>query len=143
MKNAREYKEAAAGLLANAKDDLASDMRERGIGAIIWDNSTAGFHFIPEVVCRCKDGNACVARVSGLYLYDGVLYLIKEEKHSINIDKFYDRDTEVKPSVVTLSESIARQELGNPVGKDEYTVDGSLEEWLAVADCYFEALNEK
>lgn len=143
MKNAREYREAAGVLLANAKEDLASDMKERGIGAIIWDNSTVGFRFIPEVICRCKSGNACVARVSGIYLYDGTLYLIKEEKNSINVDKFYDRDTEVKPSVVTLTDSTASQELGNPVGKDEYTVDGSLEEWLAVADCYFQALGEK
>ncbi len=33
-------------------------------------------------------------------------------------------------------------ETSNPEGVEGFTLQGSLEEWLTVADCYFEALAE-
>ena len=130
-------------LLGKARQDLIDDMKERNIGAILWDNATAGFQFIPEINLAEDDAEQPdVARIMGLYRYDDVLYLIEEDKADINFNDFYDEDTEVKPSVVTLTESVARGDLGDPTKEKGYTTEGSLEEWLTIADCYFEALNE-
>lgn len=130
-------------LFSKAVMDLMDDMKERNIGAIIWDNSTAGFRFIPEVnLADDEEEMPDVSRIMGLYRYNGRLYLIEEDKVRIDFDDFYNHDTEVKPSVVTLTPTMAHKALGNPAEEPGYTTEGSLEEWLTVADCYFEALNE-
>ena len=129
--------------LANAKVDLMADMATRGIAAIIWDVEEAGFHYIPEVeLPESTEQHPIVARVSGLYAYKNELYLILESA-DVKMDEFYNPDTEVRPTVVTLSSDLASRYLGDPEGKKGYDPYGDLEEWLAVADCYFEALAEE
>ena len=114
------------------------------ITAILWDNSTAGFDYIPEINLADDDAEMPdTSRIMGLYAYDGTLYLIEEDKAHVNLDDLYNPDTEVKPSVVTLSPDSADKLLGNPSEKQGFTTDGSLEEWLAIADCYYQALNEE
>lgn len=137
-------KSAGIDLLAKAKQDLADNMADRGIGAIIWDNASAGFHYLPELELPLKEGqeNPDTVRIMGIYDYKGALYLIEEDNSGININDFYNHDTEAKPVVVTLTPDIAGGEFGDPAGKPGFTQDGDLEEWLAVADCYFEALAE-
>lgn len=124
-----------------ARKDLAADMAARGIGAILWDNTTAGFHFLPVVTSADSvpgEGNLVI---EGMYQYKGDVYLIEEGKGNISINNLYNPDTEVKPTVVTLDENDAERILGNPRHNKGYTTDGSMQEWLNVADCYFEALN--
>lgn len=135
---------SVAALLAQAKQDIMRNMADREIGAVIWDNSTAGFHQIPEIVHHSeKDpGKTRVARVMGLYSYSGVLYLIEEDRAPVHFDDFWNRDTEAAPTVVTLSEDIAVKDLGDPEKVKGYTTQGSLEEWMVIADCYFQALNQ-
>lgn len=131
-------------LFGKAKEDLYEDMQSRGIGAILWDNSTAGFDYIPEINLAEDDADMPdTSRVMGLYACEGILYLIEEDKAHINLNDFYNPDSEVKPSVVTLSPDSAKKELGNPADEPGYTTDGTLEEWLAIADCYYQALNEE
>ncbi|MDE5653563.1 MAG: hypothetical protein K2G75_04665 [Muribaculaceae bacterium] len=130
-------------LFAKARQDLYDDMQQRKIGAIFWDNSTAGFHYVPEVNLAADDAEMPDSvRIMGLYCYNGVLYLIEEDKARIDFEDFYDADSEVRPSVVTLTPTVARKDLGDPTEEPGFTTAGSLEEWLTVADCYFEALNE-
>ncbi len=128
-------------LFAKARKDLGDDMQSRGIGAIIWDNSQAGFHYLPVVTAAdSKPGDTPVV-VQGMYLYDGVVYLMEEGICPVSVDNLYDPDTEVKPAVVTLDANDAQRMLGDPSGSKGYTTEGTLEEWLAIADCYYEALN--
>lgn len=141
MKPTQQIKESAQQLLGQARQAIGEDMAARGIGAIIWNNATAGFHFLPAVVTRSAD-KATVERITGLYLYAGTVWLIEEDKAKVSVDQFYNRDTEVEPTVVTLTESVAKKEFGDPADNKGFTVQGSLEEWTAIADCYFEALNE-
>lgn len=132
-----------AVLLKNAKDGIIEDMKEKGIGAVLWDNSRAGFHFIPEVVCG--DGGSAtqrVVRVMGLYRYNGTLYIVEEDKAPVDFKDFYTPGVDVPPVVVTLTEDVASRDLGVPGEERGFTTLGTLEEWLAIADCYFEALNE-
>lgn len=130
-------------LFTQAKESLLNDMQAHGLGAIIWDISTVGFHQIPEIVhVSAKDGKERVARIQGLYAYDGDLYLIEEDRAHVSIDSFYNHDTEVKPTVVTLTKDMAKESLGDPLDEKGYTTQGSLEEWTVIADCYFEALAE-
>lgn len=126
-------------LLAKAKSDMAANMESKSIAAIIWDLSTAGFHYTPQVVLT--DGRT--VNITGLYHYSDRLYLIEEDNPRANIDDYYDPDNEVRPTVICLSANVAEGDLGNPEKSDGFTLEGSLEEWLAIADCYFEALNEK
>lgn len=143
MENTHKYSKAGADILEKAKSDLMEDMRARGIGAVIWDLSTVGFQYIPEIVHVSADKQKTrVARVTGLYSYNGTLYIIEEDRADVSVDSFYDRDTEVKPSVVTLSEDKAEKELGDPEAVKGYTTQGSVDEWLTIADCYFQALSE-
>ena len=139
-----EKKEGAtADLLGKAKDELRENMTGRGIAAIIWDVEEAGFHYIPEVTLPdSTEEDPKVARVTGLYAYDDDLYLILETA-DLNFEEFYNPDTEVRPTVITLSTDLAAKYLGDPEGKEGYDNEGDLEEWLAVADCYFEALAEE
>ncbi len=131
-------------LFGRAKQDLYDDMEARGIGAILWDNATAGFDYIPEINLADDDAEMPdTSRIMGLYAYNGVVYLIEEDKAHVNIDSLYNPDTEVKPTVVTLTPDTALKVLGNPTKEPGYTDDGSLEEWLAIADCYYQALNEE
>lgn len=124
----------AQALFVQAKTDIASDMKSRGIGAILWDNRQASFHFPPEVVV---DGKTWT--VKGIYRIREELYLIGD-KAKASVDNYYDKDTEVPPVVVTLTEAQAQQQLGEPTLDRGFTQDGTIPEWLTVADCYFEAL---
>lgn len=134
---------ATADLLGKAKADLKANMAERGIAAILWDVDEAGFHYIPEVpLPDYTEENPNVARVTGLYSYGNELYLILETA-DVNMNEFYNPDTEVRPTVITLSADLASKYLGDPKDDKGYDCDGDLEEWLAVADCYFEALAEE
>ena len=134
---------AAADLLGKAKVDLMANMDQRGIAAIIWDLEEAGFHFIPEVsLPDSTEEDPKVARVTGLYAYGGDLFLILETA-DLNFEEFYNPDTEVRPTVITLSADLASKYLGDPRKQEGYDSEGDLEEWLAVADCYFEALAEE
>lgn len=144
MKNTQGYRESAARLFAQAKSELADDMRQRGIGAIIWDNATTGFHYLPEIVHQATDRQKVrVAQITGIYLYNNSLYLIEEGRSKVSVDTYYDADKDVKPTVVTLSGQRAHEDLGNPEDHKGFTTQGSLEEWLTIADCYFEALEEQ
>ena len=139
----KEYKGATVDLLQDAKINLMANMKERGIAAIIWDVEEAGFHYIPEVdLPDSTEENPKVTRVTGLYAYDGDLYLILETA-GIDLEEFYNPDTEVRPTVVTLSSDLAAKYLGDPKDQEGYDTEGDLEEWLAVADCYFEAIQEE
>lgn len=133
-----------SGLFSDAKEALTADMKSRGIGAIIWDNETAGFPYLPEVVCHSKKDpeKSRVATIMGLYRYNGVLYLIEEGRAPIKFSDFWNPDTEAAPTVVTLPEDEAIKELGDPEAVKGYTTQGTLEEWTAIADCYYQALNQ-
>lgn len=138
------HHDPSTDLLAKAKNDLMENMKDKDIAAIIWDVSEAGFPYIPEIsLPDSTEEDPKVARVTGLYAYNGTLYLIEEDVADINFDDFYDPDSEVKPMVVTLTPDLANKYLGNPEKEKGYTPDGDLEEWLAIADCYFQALEEK
>lgn len=143
MQDTRSYRESAAKLLDNARKELMADMESRGIGAIVWNLQTAGFHFIPEIVHHSPDKDKTrVARITGLYAADGNLWLVEEERSGVSVDEFYNPDTEVRPTVVTLTPAKAAERLGDPDTRKGFTLQGTLEEWLTVADCYFEALAE-
>ncbi|MCM1152438.1 MAG: hypothetical protein NC328_02125 [Muribaculum sp.] len=129
-------------LLSKAKSDLAENMDERGIGAILWDNATAGFPYLPELEVGNNPEHPETVRVMGIYNAEGTLYLIEEDKSGLNINEFYNHDTEVKPTIVTLTPDIAAKEFGDPARHKGFTTGGDLEEWLAIADCYFQALAE-
>lgn len=141
-----EYRHEAGSpdLLAKAKADLAEDMKSRDLGAVIWDNATADFHYLPEITLPPgKDGEPRTARVMGIYRYGDELYLIEEDLAGVKMTDFYDKDSEVRPTVVTLSSDIAVKDLGDPEGRKGFTsYEGDLEEWLAIADCYYQALAE-
>lgn len=141
MKDTQKFSARAADLLQQAIEAIASDMKARGLGAILWNNASAGFHFIPEVVTRSGD-KASVHRIMGLYSFGGKVWLVEEDESGVDLSAFYNHDTEVPPVVVTLTESVAEADFGNPAGKIGFTTQGSLEEWTAIADCYFEALAE-
>lgn len=134
---------ATADLIGKAKADLRANMAERGIAAILWDVEEAGFHYIPEVTLPdSTEEDPKVARVTGLYSFGDELYLILETAN-VNLEEFYNPDTEVRPTVVTLSADLASKYLGDPKDEEGFDSAGDLEEWLAVADCYFEALAEE
>ena len=135
---------AVDALFIQAKSDIIADMKSRDIAAIIWNNATAGFHFKPEILHKStKDPSKTrVAEIMGLYAYDGKLYLIEEGRAPIKFDDFWNRDTEAAPTVVTLTEDAAKEKLGDPEAVKGYTTQGSLEEWTAIADCYFQALTQ-
>lgn len=144
MKDTTDNTPGTGYLFNKAKDRLLEDMKDKEIGAIIWDNASAGFHFIPEIVYTVPGSEETMTvRVTGLYRYEATLYLIIEDVADISISDFYNEGTEVAPVVVTLSESVAKKDLGDPAKEKGFTTQGTLEEWLAIADCYFEALNEK
>lgn len=131
-------------LLNQAKSDIIADMKSRDIAAIIWNNATASFHFKPEILHKSKKdpSKTRVAEIMGLYAYQGTLYLIEEGRAPIKFDDFWNRDTEAAPTVVTLTEDAAKEKLGDPEAVKGYTTQGSLEEWTAIADCYFQALTQ-
>lgn len=139
MANTKESQE----LLDKAKSRIVEDMEVREIGAIIWNLANAGFHYIPEIDHHSeRTGEERVSRVTGLYHYNGELYAIEEDRADVSIDQFYTHGIDVPPTVVTLSETKAREQLGDPEKVKGYTRQGTLEEWVAIADCYFEALAE-
>ena len=78
----------------------------------------------------------------GMYNFEGTLYLIEEDRTKIKFDDFWNHDTEAPPTVVTLSEDVAVKEFGDPKLTKGFTTLATLEEWTAVADCYFQALNQ-
>lgn len=131
-------------LLQKALGQMADDMTQRGIGAIIWSIPDADFHYIPEIVVKDpRDGSSRTARVTGLYRYQEKIYAIEEDAAGVEIEHFYRPGIDVPPAVVTLSETKAQEQLGVPSESKGYTTQGTLEEWVAIADCYFEALNER
>ena len=139
-----EYRADVTAKFREAKRELADDMLDRGLGAIIWDNSSAGFHQLPEIEhISTRTGKERVARIEGLYLYDNEIYLIEEDRAHVNIDDFYNPDSEVKPTVVTLTPDMAAKALGDPDSAKGFTRQGSLEEWMVITDCYYEALAEQ
>lgn len=134
---------SAQKLFNQAIANLARDMKSREIGAILWDNKTADFHYIPEVtVTDAKTGKSDVIRVMGLYLYGDTVYLIEEDAVPVELTNFYTHGVEVPPTVVTLTEDAALSQFGDPDSVAGFTREASDEEWLTIADCYFEALNE-
>lgn len=137
------HEKESATLLAEAKMRMIDDMVARGIGAIIWNVADAGFHYIPEILLSDKDGKPVTARITGLYHYNDTLYAIEEDVANVSVEHFYTPGVDVPPVVVTLSEDKAREHLGDPADSKGYTSAGSLEEWVAIADCYFEALAEE
>ncbi len=131
-------------LVADAKEQLAEDMKQRGYAAIIWNNATADFHYIPEIVVgHLKNGSDIVVRVTGLLADGDKLYAIEEGAPGADISNYYNAETDVAPVVVTLTAKTAARMLGDPADSDKFTTAGSNEEWLVIADCYFEALNER
>lgn len=142
MKNIEQYRLQATELFSRAKADMAADLKARGIGMIIWDNAQTNFHFLPVVTIKASDGKAEVLPVMGLYLYDGTAYLIVDHDSPVRIGDFYTRGIETRPVAVTLDTADAVARIGNPAGKPGLTTAGSLEEWLNIADCYFQALND-
>lgn len=132
----------SAKLFQQAIRRLTDDMQTREIAAILWDNATAGFHFIPETTLTDKDGKTQVIRVMGLYDYQGTLYLIEEGTAPVELTEFYTDGVDVPPTVVTLTADSATRYLGNPAKERGFTTRASDEEWLTIADCYFEALAE-
>lgn len=142
MKDMKDFRASATDLFARAKAALAADMKARGIGMILWDNAQTNFHYLPTVVER-KGAKADVLPVMGLYLYDGSVWLIEDvDDTPVKIDDFYNPATEVRPVAVTLSLHDAAERIGNPAGRPGLADGGSLEEWMAIADCYFQALND-
>lgn len=138
-----ENNPTSSKLFSEAIQRLADDMDVRGLGAILWDNSTAGFHYIPETTVTDKEGKQNVVRIMGLYNYEGQLYLVEEGMAPVELTEFYTDGVDVPPSVVTLTVDSARQYLGNPTTEKGFTTQASNEEWLVIADCYFEALAEE
>ncbi len=135
---------SATGKLFNqAINRLMEDMQTREIGAILWDNASAGFHYIPETTVTEKNGEKKVIRVMGLYIFGNTLYLVEEGMAPVELTEFYTDGVEVPPTVVTLTEDSAMRHLGDPRKEKGYTTDATDEEWLAIADCYFEALAEE
>ena len=134
---------AVADLLGRAREDIMADMEHRGIGAVVWDVEDAGFHYLPEVSLPTDDPeNPEVVGVTGIYACGGTLYLILEVKSGVSVDEFYDKENESRPAVVTLTPDKAVKSFGDPAGEEGFMSGGDLEQWLAVADCYFEALAE-
>lgn len=131
------------GLLHKALERMTEDMKARDIGAIIWSVPDAGFHYIPEIVVKSpRDGTARTARITGLYRHGDRLYAIEEDLAGVSVDEFYRPGIDVPPAVVTLSGTKAAEMLGAPSEAKGFTTQGTLEEWVAIADCYFEALAE-
>ncbi len=141
MKDTERAATQADALVSKAKRQLIDDMEAREISAIIWDNHTAGFHYVPEIVTGTdKDGNDVVCRVTGLYAFGDNLYAIEENAKGTDMADYYRHGVDVPPTVVTLGKDLAARELGNPVDNPDFTLKGTNPEWLAIADCYFEAL---
>lgn len=133
--------EDKAKLLAKAQSGMLEDMKARQIGAIIWDNTRAGFHYLPEISISDGDKTETV-NITGLYACNNTLYLIEEGEKAAEISNFYTEGVEVAPTVVTLSPNSAESIFGNPEKNRKFSTGGTLEEWLVIADCYFEALAE-
>lgn len=130
----------ADALFQQAKDDMAADMRAREIGAVLWDNAQAGFHYPPAVLVTDPQGEKKTWVIHGVYRVEDRLYLIGPDA-AVGVENYYHRGIEEKPVVVTLTEEQALAELGRPEPGRGYTAQGTVQEWLTVADCYFEALN--
>ena len=105
MKKTDDAMQAATALLDKAKHEIYDNMEARGFAAVIWDLSSAGFHYIPEIFIRpaTGKGKTDVVRIAGLYAYDGTLYAIEEDNPAVDFNKFYNPDDEVRPVVVTLT----------------------------------------
>lgn len=130
----------AEALFQQAKDDMAADMKAREIGALLWDNAAAGFHYPPSVMVSDASGADSSWVIHGIYRVDDKLYLIGP-KVKVTVDDYYRKGIDVKPVVVRLSEADAAKDLGDPDEARGFTTRGTVQEWLTVADCYFEALN--
>lgn len=129
----------AQALFERAKQDIAADMKSRDIGVILWDNARAGFHYPPVVSVSDSDGHTKVWEIHGIYRVDETLYLIGPGA-AVTVDRYYTKGVDTPPAVVTLNEDRAMRELGIPNMGRGYTRQGDVQEWLTIADCYFEAL---
>lgn len=129
-------------LLQQAIQRIIDDMHSRDIGAVLWNVATAGFHFIPEIVLYSEKGEPHTVRVTGIYRYHDRLYAIEEDAAGVSTAMYYRKGVDVPPTVVTLTEDKAREELGDPETSKGFTDGGTVTEWLTIADCYFEALSE-
>lgn len=138
--NTNQNLEDARLLFEQAKADICEDMKTRDIGAIFWNNDRAGFHFPPEVKLENQNEKPDVWRIQGIYRIEDSLFLMSD-KADINTDNYYNPDAEIPPTVVTLTPEQALKELGVPTQARGYTQQGSIREWLSIADCYFEALS--
>lgn len=141
MKFADKHVPQVEVLLEDAKKALAANMQQRGIGLIVWNLASSGFHYIPELTVASEKGTE-VVHVSGIYRDGTELYLLEEGKAPVSTADLYDPDSQVAPTVATLSEAAAAKRIGNPAEAKGLTPDATLNEWLVVADCYFEALAE-
>ena len=130
----------ARELFERAKADIAADMKSRGIGAILWAVGSVNFHYLPEVVVGQDHGKDVVVTVSGIYRVGDDLYLMEQGVAPRSVDDYYNKNTEVRPDVVTLTEKQALQQLGTPDSQRGFTRQGTVQQWLTIADCYFEAL---
>ncbi|MCM1320386.1 MAG: hypothetical protein NC217_08435 [Muribaculaceae bacterium] len=127
-------------LFERAKEDIALDMKSRDIGAIMWDNAQAGFHYPPEVTVTNSDGKSSVWTIHGIYRVSDTLYLIGPGA-AVGVDNYYKKGITVKPIVHTMTEDEAERTIGIPNEGRGYTTQGTVQEWLTIADCYFAALN--
>lgn len=132
--------EEAEALFAQARMDIAADMKSRGIGAIIWDTTSTQFHYLPVISLDKNTGERENVNIMGIYRVGEALFLIEQGKADVSISNYYEAGVEERPVVVTLTEAQAEQQLGSPNPERGFTADGGVEEWLTVADCYFEAL---
>ena len=127
-------------LFLQAKDAIATDMRARGIGAIMWDCESDRFAYLPRVAVFAPGSFERVAEIGGIYRRGNSLFLMERGRAPVSVDDYYDKDAEKRPLVVTLTEEQACAQLGEPGDHRGLTECGSVEDWLTVADCYFEAL---
>lgn len=140
VKNVESATQAEAeALFQQAKDDIAADMRSRDIGAIMWDNEQADFHFPPVVEVTDSEGKKTPWKIHGIYRVDDTLFLIGQGA-AAGVENYYKPGIETRPVVVTLTEDQATRQLGIPNEGRGYTRQGDVQQWLSIADCYFEAL---
>lgn len=135
----QETLDDARFLFEQAKADICADMSSRDIGAIMWNNQRAGFHYPPVINMKNAEGKSETWEIQGLYRVQDAIFLISDHA-SVNVDDYYEKGIETPPVIVTLTPDQATGELGLPSEERGFTRQGSIQEWLTIADCYFEAL---
>ena len=108
--------------MAKAKSRLADDMRQREIGAIIWNIAEAGFHYIPEI--KLDDpcgGKPRTVRVTGLYLYKGRLVRYGRRCRRFQCAELLYSRSGCAPGSGHSDPSVAGETLGTPSEEHGYT----------------------